>query len=90
MPDYKPLERTAERLGTTVETLREFESLGWISTVEKNGHLYMSAHQEYKARFILKLQRVRCLTRQQIGQVLAAQNAPYDFAAIDRIIARQL
>ena len=87
MPSYRSIEDAIRRLNTTAETLREFQSCGWISAVEKNGYLYIAGHQEYRARFILDLQRRLRLNTRQISKVLAAQEPPYSFKDAERISA---
>ncbi len=87
MPMYTPVDRAAARLSVTVDKLRELESFGWISVVERNGVLYIPGHHEYKAKFILHLQQVRKLNSQQISRVLLAEEPPYSLADIDRILA---
>ena len=89
MPMYTPVDRAAERLSITVDKLRELESFGWISVVERNGVLYVPGHHEYKAKFILHLQRVRKLNSQQISRVLLAEEPPYSLDDIDRILAEE-
>jgi hypothetical protein len=79
---YTPLNRSAQRLGTDEETLHRFRRLGWIASVEKGGAEYLEDHQEYKARFILYLQRERGLNTLQIGKVLAEQKPPYSAAKV--------
>ena len=87
MATYTPLERAAEKLDTTADTLRTFKSLGWVSITEKNGLAFLADNQEYKARFILHLQRVRKFNDTQISKILAAQTPPYRVADVDRVLA---
>jgi hypothetical protein len=87
MPNYIPLDETARTLKTTVQQLREFERLGWISTVEKNGMSYMKGDQEYRAKYILALQRKGNLNAAQISTVLSAQRPPYCLNDVDRLLS---
>ena len=87
MPVYTPVETVARRLNSTAEELDNLESFGWISTVEKNGIRYLPGHQEYKAKFVLHLLRIRKLTPQQISTVLIAEQPPYSLQDVDRILA---
>lgn len=87
MATYTPLERAAEKLKTTADTLRAFESRGWVSITEKNGLKFLADKEEYKARFILELQRVRKFNDAQISKILAAQAPPYRLADVDRLLA---
>ena len=89
MPMYTPVDRAAARLSVTVDKLRELESFGWISVVERNGVLYIPGHHEYKAKFILHLQQVRNLNSQQISRVLFIEQPPYSLKDIDRILAEE-
>jgi len=79
---YTPLDRSAQRLGTDKETLHHFRQLGWIASVEKGGAEYLEERQEYKARFILYLQKGRGLNALQIGKILAEQEPPYSAAKV--------
>jgi hypothetical protein len=78
---YTPLNRSAQRLGTDKETLQRFRQLGWIACLEKGGAEYLEDHQEYKAKFILYLQRERGFDALQIGKILAEQKPPYSAAS---------
>lgn len=82
---YTPIERSAEKLGTDEETLHHFRQLGWISSVEKGETEYLESHQEYKAKFILYLQRERGLNSRQIGNILAVQKPPYSAATVNLV-----
>jgi hypothetical protein len=87
MPQHIPIDRVAERLNVTTETLWAMQGLGWISIVEKNGMHFIRGHHEYKAKFILHLREVRKLTPQQISAVLLADEPPYSLKDVDRILA---
>ena len=71
----------------TAEKLWEFQGFGWISIVEKNGIHFIRGHHEYKAKFILHLQKVLKLTPDQISAVLLAQAPAYSLKDVDRILA---
>lgn len=88
MPQYRVLEDSAKKLGVAVDTLREFTDYGWISIEERNGYSYLAASQEYKARFILDLQRRRKLGTEEITRVLLDQRPPYSMQDVDRILAK--
>jgi hypothetical protein len=88
VPSYRLLEQSAKALKTTPEVLGEFEANGWITTVEKNGNRYLAGSQEYKARFILSLQRRLHLNKKQISQILAEQRPPYSFEAASQLAAQ--
>lgn len=87
MPVYTPVDRVAERLNTTDEHLWDFEGFGWISIMEKNGTPFIRGDQEYRAKFILGLEQVLKLNRQEISAVLFAEEPPYSFDDVDRILA---
>jgi DNA-binding transcriptional MerR regulator len=80
---YTPIGRIAEKLGTDAATLYHFRKLGWISSVERGQTEYLESHQEYKAKFILYLQKERGLNSRQIGSILAEQKPPYSAAKVD-------
>lgn len=88
MPRYIQLEEAAKRLGSSPEQLRQFEELGWITTVEKAGVSYLADHQEYRANFILALKRRRKLESDQIAMVLDRQRPPFNMNDVDRILSR--
>jgi hypothetical protein len=87
MDTYSPIDQAAVRLKTTPEALRSFQQLGWISIAEKGARQFLTDHQEYKARFILHLQRVRQCDQAQIAKVLNLQSPPYRIADIDSVLA---
>lgn len=82
-----PIDRVAKRLNVTTEKLWELQGSGWISIVEKNGMHFIRGHHEYKAKFILHLERVLTLTPQQISTVLLAGEPPYSLKDVGRILA---
>jgi len=84
---YTPLGRIAQKLGTDEDTLRRFHELGWISIVEKSGTEYLESQQEYKAKFILYLQRQRGLDSRDISRVLSEQEPPYSAAKVDLVLS---
>jgi hypothetical protein len=87
MPVYDPVKRVAARLKSTVEQLWVFQGSGWISIVEKDGKLVIRGDQEYKAKFILRLQQVLRLNSQEISAVLFAEEPPYSLNNVERILA---
>lgn len=87
MPAHIPIDRVVERLNVTAEKLWELQGFGWISIVEKNCIHFIQGHHEYKAKFILHLQKVLKLTPEQISAVLLAQAPAYSFKNVDRILA---
>jgi hypothetical protein len=84
---YTLLDRIAKKLGTDEDTLRSFRQLGWISIAEKGGMEYLAGRQEYKAKFILYLQRERGLDSRDITRVLAEQEPPYSVANVDVVLS---
>lgn len=83
MDMYSPIDRVAEKLRTTVDSVLELKQQGLVNTVEKNGILFLSGPDAYKLSFILFLQRERHLELPEIVQVLKTQQPPYNAAAID-------
>jgi DNA-binding transcriptional MerR regulator len=86
MDQYSPIDRVAAKLGTTVESVLEFEQQGLLRTVKKRGIVFLSGRDAYKLGFILFLQRERHLELSQIASVLKTQQPPYDAAAVDRAL----
>jgi hypothetical protein len=87
VPFYRLFEESAKALETTPEVLKEFEANGWITSVEKNGNRYLAGSEEYKARFILSLQRRLQLDKKQISQILRDQKPPYSLQAASQVAA---
>ena len=89
LPAYTPVARVAEKLNVTLERLWQFEALGWILIVERDGTLFIPAHQEYKAVLILRLQRLLTLNPGEISEILRAEKPPYSLRDVDRILAKR-
>ena len=89
MPGYSSVDVVAERLKVPVEKLWEFEDFGWILIVEREGTLFIPAHQEYKAVLILRLQRLLTLNPREISEILRTEKPPYSFQDVDRILAKR-
>ena len=83
MQGYTPLECFAKRLRVTAEKLQELEGFGWISITEKDGRLFIARKHEYKAKFILRLQRFLKLDAQGISKVLSYRNVDRLLEQID-------
>lgn len=86
MPGYQPMSQAAAALLTKVETLVDFDRKGWITTVEKNGAVFLAADQRYRAKFILHLRDKKHLSDDQIELVLSVQRPPYSAAQVDEIL----
>jgi hypothetical protein len=65
----------------------DFEQRLWISCVRKNGASFLSSRDEYKAKFILHLRRLK-LSDVEIDKVLEAEQPPYSLAQIPKILGR--
>ena len=76
----------AAGLLVNVETLLDFGRKGWIKTVEKNGMVYLTGDQRYRAKYILHLRNQRHLSDDQIELVLSVQRPPYSAAQVDEIL----
>ncbi len=88
MPDHQALSTAAAGLKIGVETLLDFRRKGWITVVEKNGALFISGHQRYRAKYLLHLRQARHLSDDQIQAVMAEQRPPYSAAQVDEILKR--
>lgn len=88
MPIEAPLENVARRLNTTTEKLMQFHDSGWIDVRSREGSSFVDGRDEYKARFILHLERSLQLGDDQIAKVLEIQEPPYTLQGIDRILAQ--
>jgi len=77
----------AHRLKASEGDLMDFEQRRWISCVKRNGSIFLSSRDEYKAKFILHLQSLR-LTDEEIGKVLDAEDPPYSLSRVPNIIGR--
>lgn len=82
-----PLENVARRLSTTTDKLLHFHERGWVSVLDKSDLLLLGGRDEYKARFILHLERALNLTDDQIAKVLSTQEPPYTLAGIEEILS---
>ena len=78
----------AAGLRISVETLVDFDRKGWIKTVEKNGRVYLTADQRYRAKYILHLRDKKHLGDEQIELVLSVQRPPYSAAQVDEILRK--
>ena len=87
MPVYTPVDQVAERLNIPTEWFRVFQGFGWILIEEKNGKPFIRGDQEYRAKFILRLQQVLKLSPQEISAVLFAEEPPYSLKDVPRILA---
>ena len=88
MKDYRTLETAARNAQTTVATLIEFGTAGWIDVVSKDGRTFISSQDEYRSRFILHLRKKLGLSDKQIGVVLADVKAPYSLEQVAEILGR--
>lgn len=87
---YQSIAVIASQIETTEEELFDLQSRGWISTVEKNGIIFIPGRNEYKARFILHLRHKLRLTDEEIIRVLAAGAPPYPLKDIPGILRRSV
>jgi DNA-binding transcriptional MerR regulator len=88
MPGHQEVSVAAAGLHISVETLVEFDRKGWIKTAEKNGMVYLTADQRYRAKFILHLRDKKHLGDEQIELVLSVQRPPYSAAQVDEILRK--
>ena len=86
MPGHQQISLAATSLLVNVETLLDFDRKGWIKTVEKNGMVYLTGDQRYRAKYILHLRNQRHLSDDQIELVLSVQRPPYSAAQVDEIL----
>jgi hypothetical protein len=84
---YQPLTTAAQNAKTSESTLLEFGQAGWIQVIRRNGCLFVSGHDAYRARFVLCLRQKLELTDRQIGIVLDHQGPPYSLAEVPAILA---
>ena len=88
MPGYRPITAIAASLLTDEQTLLDFRHKGWIQMVERNGTVFVSADQRYRAKYILYLLHKKHLSDYQIQLVLSIQRPPYSAAEVDQIVKR--
>ena len=88
MPGHQEVSIAAAGLHIGVETLVDFDRKGWIKTVEKNGMVYLTADQRYRAKYILHLRDKKHLGDEQIELVLSVQRPPYSAAQVDEILRK--
>lgn len=87
---HQSISATAAALSATEAELNELHGQGWISTVEKNGIVFVSEQQGYKARFILHLRHKLSLTNDEIALVLDAEEPPYSLKDVPGILGREV
>jgi hypothetical protein len=88
MTTYQSLSTIARNLKVSESDLLDLEQRSWICSVAKNGNVFLSGQDAFKARFIFHLRRLR-LTDDEIGRVLDAQvPASYSLAEISQILGR--
>jgi hypothetical protein len=73
LPGYQQIPWAATELKTDAATLLDFSRRGWISTVEKNGLVFIATNQRYRAKYILHLRQTKSLSDEQIELVLSVQ-----------------
>ncbi len=83
------LSTIAHNLKTSESDLLDLEHRNWICCVAKNGNMFLSGRDAFKARFILHLRRLN-LTDEEIGRVLDTQDPPYSLAEIPQILGRPI
>lgn len=89
MNTYQSLSTVARNLNVSEHDLLNLENCKWISSVAKNGNIFLSGQDQYKARFIFHLRRLH-LTDDEIGRVLESDHPPYSLAAIPQILGRSV
>lgn len=89
MNSYQLLSTIALKLKSNEDELLDLERRNWIGSVAKNGQVFLSEQDAFKARFILHLRRLK-LTDEEIGQVLDTQAPPYSLARIPEILGRPI
>jgi len=87
MNTYQSLSAVAHNLKTSESELLDLERRSWIRRVAKNGSVFLSGRDAYKARFILHLRRLQ-LTDDEIGRVLDAKEPPYSLADVPKVLGR--
>jgi hypothetical protein len=88
MQNYQLITNAAEHLRASEKTLLEFGRAGWIAVIPRNGCLFLSCQDEYRARFILHLRQNLRLTDEQITFVLANEEPPYSVEQVPGILNR--
>lgn len=87
MNTYQSISAVALKLKTSESELLDLEQRNWIRRVAKNGNVFLSGRDAYKARFILHLRRLQ-LTDDEIGRVLDAKDPPYSLADVPKVLGR--
>jgi DNA-binding transcriptional MerR regulator len=87
MNNYQTVSTVARNLKASESDLLDLEKRKWIHSVARNGSVFLSGKDAYKARFILHLRRLH-LTDEEIGRVLDARNPPYSLADVPKILGR--
>jgi hypothetical protein len=90
MSTHQSLSTVALNLKVSESDLLDLEEHSWISSVAKNGIVFLSGREAFKARFILHLRRLD-LTDSEITRVLEVQTpGSYSLAALPQILGRPI
>ncbi len=87
MNTYQSFSAVARNLKASESELLDLEQRSWIRRVTRNGSVFLSGRDAYKARFILHLRRLR-LTDDEIGRVLDAKDPPYSLEDVPNVLGR--
>ena len=90
MSTHQLLEVVARNLQVRESDLVALEEHKWISSVTKNGHVFLSGREALKAKFILHLRRLD-LTDSEITRVLEVQMpGSYSLAGLPQVLGRSI
>jgi len=76
----------ASRLNTSDDVLLEFAQAGWIYVIEQRGQVYLTKHQQDRAKYVLHLKLAHGCSSREISRVMSILVPPYHLRDVDRIL----
>lgn len=71
MDDYVLAQYLLARLGLSQQELEQARQAGFVQAVEKNGHVFYSAHQAYKLQAACNLMEKKgCTWEQAVAEIM--------------------
>jgi DNA-binding transcriptional MerR regulator len=90
MSTHQLIATVARNLKVSESDLLDLERRNWISSVTKNGNVFLSGRDAFRAKFIFHLRRLD-LTDAEIGRVLEIQVAgSYSLAELPQLLGRSI
>lgn len=85
---FQSIETVTQKTGIPEDSIDEYVSRGWISTVTREGTTFLPAHQQYRLRFVHHLRTKMGLSDGEVTTVLRFDSPPYSAANVPAILAK--